>query len=98
MSLGTGGMLRALCASFILCGAVVEAADYYVSTSGSNSNSGLSGSPWRTLQYAADEVGAGDRVFVLPGNYTGFNLTTSGAAGLAPCRSRVAWCLLGSLG
>ena len=55
------------------------AAQYYVSTSGNNASAGTStGAAWRTLQYAADQVGPGDRVTVLPGNYTGFNLETTG--------------------
>ena len=40
----------------------------------------MSGTPWRTLQKAANVVGPGDHVTVLPGNYTGFNLTKSGTA------------------
>src|SRR5262245_34316146 len=53
---------------------------YYVSTSGTNSGSGLSAAPWRTLQYAADHVQAGDTVLVAPGTYTGFDIRTSGTA------------------
>jgi parallel beta-helix repeat protein len=56
----------------------LNAAEYFVSTTGNNSNSGANGSPWRTLQHAANQVQAGDRVTVLPGNYTGFHLTTDG--------------------
>jgi hypothetical protein len=56
-------------------------AEYYVSPSGSNANSGRSPSTaWRTLQHAADVVGPGDRVHVLPGTYAGFNVSTSGSA------------------
>jgi hypothetical protein len=54
------------------------AATYYVATTGNNASAGSSGAPWRTLQYAADHVGAGDTVIVAPGNYVGFNLETSG--------------------
>ena len=35
---------------------------YYVSTAGNNTANGSSGSPWRTLQYAADHVIGGDTV------------------------------------
>jgi hypothetical protein len=56
------------------------AAQYYVSTSGNNSAAGTASAPWRTLQYAADRVGPGDRVTVRPGDYTGFHLDTSGTA------------------
>ena len=53
---------------------------YYVTTGGVNGNSGSSANPWRTLQYAADRVVAGDTVIVAPGNYVGFDLRTSGTA------------------
>ncbi len=46
------------------------AADYYVSPSGSDSQSGSSSSPWRTIQHAADSVSAGDMVTVLAGTYS----------------------------
>ena len=48
---------------------------YYVSNGGSNSNNGESiDSAFATLQYAADNVLAGDSVLVLPGDYAGFDL------------------------
>src|SRR5690349_10075309 len=53
---------------------------FYVSTSGNNTGSGSSNAPWRTLQYAADHVGAGDSVIVEPGNYVGFDIRHSGTA------------------
>lgn len=55
-------------------------AAYFVSPSGSDSASGASDQPWRTLQHAADTVAAGDSVTVAAGNYAGFNLGTSGTA------------------
>jgi hypothetical protein len=58
--------------------AVGLGANFFVSTSGNNAWPGTSAQPWRTLQYAADEVAPGDRVTVRPGNYVGFNLFTSG--------------------
>lgn len=55
---------------------------YFVSPTGSDTNAGTSsGQAWRTLQHAANQVGAGDTVQVLAGNYTGFDLRTSGSAG-----------------
>ena len=51
---------------------------FYVATTGSDGNAGSSGSPWRTLQHAADVVQAGDLVIVKPGSYAGFELETSG--------------------
>jgi parallel beta-helix repeat protein len=57
-----------------------NAAQYYVATNGSDNNPGTAVLPWRTLQFAADEVAAGDLVTVRPGNYAGFELTTDGDA------------------
>jgi len=52
---------------------------YYVSESGNNSNNGLTPqTAFATLQYAADIVSSGDSVLVLEGNYTGFDIRTSG--------------------
>lgn len=54
---------------------------YFVSPTGSNANVGTTASmAWLTLQHAANQVQPGDTVWVLPGNYVGFNLTTSGTA------------------
>jgi hypothetical protein len=53
---------------------------YYVSAAGSDSAAGSSSTPWATLQYAANQVQAGDVVDVAAGNYSGFQLSTSGGA------------------
>ncbi len=45
------------------------AADYYVSTSGSNSNLGSLASPWSTIQYGADQLAAGDNLYIRSGTY-----------------------------
>jgi hypothetical protein len=58
-----------------------SAATYYVSTGGDDGDSGAMAAPWQTLQHAADTVGAGDTVIVLPGAYAGFNLESSGMDG-----------------
>ena len=55
-------------------------ANYVVSPTGSDNNPGSASLPWQTLQHAADSVGPGDTVSVLSGQYTGFDLTTSGTA------------------
>ncbi|WP_299255517.1 right-handed parallel beta-helix repeat-containing protein [uncultured Cytophaga sp.] len=49
-----------------------SASVYYVNPSngGSNSNLGLNGSPWATIQKAASTVEAGDTVYVQAGTYT----------------------------
>lgn len=46
-------------------------ADYYISTTGSNVNSGLTGHPWLTLAYACDHATtSGDIIHVIAGTYT----------------------------
>ena len=51
----------------------VSAKKYYVSTTGNNSNSGLTlALPWKTITYAASStcpVIGGDTVYVKAGNY-----------------------------
>ncbi|MBE0342012.1 DUF1565 domain-containing protein, partial [Paenibacillus sp. 28ISP30-2] len=43
--------------------------EYYVATSGSDSNAGTSDAPWKTLQHAADVAPAGSTVYVRGGVY-----------------------------
>jgi hypothetical protein len=59
-----------------------SAANYYVSTSGSNNHDGLSiATAWRTVQWSADHVAAGDTVNVLSGVYSEtVNIPVSGSA------------------
>ncbi len=45
------------------------AADYYVSPSGSDSNSGTQSSPFRTINFASARLRAGDTLFVRGGTY-----------------------------
>jgi parallel beta-helix repeat protein len=73
--------LAAIVAPWFVSGHPALAAEFYVSTTGNNSNAGSTSAPWRTLQFAASRVRAGDRVTVRAGDYVGFNLTESGAAG-----------------
>jgi hypothetical protein len=55
--------------------------NYYVSTSGSDSNNGSSGSPWLTLQHADSTPRApGDCINVAPGTYNGVTLSKGGNA------------------
>jgi hypothetical protein len=59
-------------------------ATYYVdtlNTSANNANAGTEGSPWKTLQYAADRVQAGDTVLIKGGNYAPFKVNVSGTEG-----------------
>ncbi len=80
MSFDNCALLRVL-TMVLACGVnTSQATQFFVSTTGSDTASGLNGAPWRTLQKAANQVAAGDKVTVLPGNYTGFHLTKSGTA------------------
>jgi hypothetical protein len=53
---------------------VAWAAQFVVSTSGSDANDGSAAHPWKTLQHAADAVAGGDSVSVVAGTYVGFSL------------------------
>ena len=62
-------------------GATTIGLTYYVSTSGSDTNPGTLGSPWRTIQHAANTVAAGGSVFVRAGVYKEHvNIPVSGSA------------------
>jgi hypothetical protein len=50
---------------------ISQAATYYVSTTGNDSNPGTQAQPWLTIQKAADTMVAGDTVNVNAGNYGG---------------------------
>jgi hypothetical protein len=56
--------------------------NFYVATTGSNSNNGSSGSPWLTIRRAdSSSRAAGDCINVLPGTYTaGANIAHGGNA------------------
>jgi len=57
--------------------------NYFISPNGNDTDSGASiDSAFQTLQHAADIVVSGDSVFVLPGNYRGFDLRTGGTSEL----------------
>ena len=73
--LAVGGMVLALAGP-------VHAADYWVSNDGDDGDDGLTEeSAWETLIHAAEQVGPGDTIHVLDGDYEGFYLETSGAPG-----------------
>ena len=64
--------------------------DYYVTPSGSNSNDGSQASPWQMIQFAVDQVGPGDTVNVMNGNYIetiSFNSSGSLAGGYITLRN-----------
>ena len=64
--------LYALCLNLVLAAASTQAADYYVSTSGSDSNPGTSAQPFRTITHAYGQAGPGTTIHVLPGVYTDY--------------------------
>ncbi|MFC1452644.1 LamG-like jellyroll fold domain-containing protein [Verrucomicrobiota bacterium] len=53
---------------------------YYVATSGSDSASGSSSEPWRTVQHAVDSISPGDIITVREGTFAGARLGNSGTA------------------
>lgn len=72
-------------ASILLYCSSMLATNYYVSNAGSNSNTGLSSADaFLTLQFAADQVSAGDTVFVANGTYTGFDLRDVNGTNASP--------------
>jgi len=54
---------------------IVLGNNYYVATTGNNSNAGTIGSPWLTWQYAFNQLSAGDTLFIRGGTYyaTGYS-------------------------
>ena len=70
------------CILFLLPGVALAGTTYFVSTTGSNSNNGLTtGTAWRNIQYAASHVQAGDTVNIMGGIYNEtVNIPSSGSA------------------
>ncbi|MED5016053.1 right-handed parallel beta-helix repeat-containing protein [Paenibacillus chibensis] len=65
--------------------AAAAGTEYYVATSGSDSNAGTSASPWKTLQHAADAAGPGSTIYVRGGVYNEkLKITKSGSANQGP--------------
>ncbi|MBX3306852.1 MAG: right-handed parallel beta-helix repeat-containing protein [Nitrospira sp.] len=64
-------------ASALLSAVPAYAATYYVATTGNDSNSGTSSSPWRTVRYAVSKMVAGDTTYVRGGTYTESNIRFS---------------------
>ena len=55
---------------FLCCSLTISGATYYIDPSGSDSNSGSSSSPWKTLAYACSKVNtSGDIIHVNAGTY-----------------------------
>jgi hypothetical protein len=78
--------VHALGVGLVLATASAQATNYYVSTSGSDSNPGTSAQPFRTITYAYSHAAAGVTIHVAPGvyyDYTsgwGIHLGSSGSA------------------
>ncbi len=56
--------------------------NYYVATTGNNSNNGSIGTPWQTIQYGVSQLNNGDTLNIMSGTYIGkIDLTISGTSG-----------------
>ncbi|HEY4392823.1 MAG TPA: right-handed parallel beta-helix repeat-containing protein, partial [Polyangia bacterium] len=73
----------------LVAAGTARATEYYVATTGSDSNAGTMAAPWATLQKAANTAVAGDTVWIRGGTYlittptnssTGLSFTKSGTA------------------
>lgn len=59
-----------------------HAANYYVATTGNDTNAGTEAAPFKTIQKAANTANAGDTVYIRGGTYSGVVLVSkSGTAG-----------------
>ncbi len=65
------GIMRPVSMIFLICllYSGVTASVYYVSPSGDNGQSGDTSHPWRTIQFAVDQLTPGDTVYVTDGVY-----------------------------
>jgi MYXO-CTERM domain-containing protein len=63
----------------LLAAGTARATDYYVATTGSDSNAGTMAAPWATLQKAATTAVAGDTVWIRGGTYLITTPANSGA-------------------
>jgi len=73
-----------LIALILLCAGSLQAATYYVATTGNDSNDGSIGSPWLTVKKAVETISAGDIIQLRAGTYTETNWPptwTSGSSG-----------------
>ena len=65
-------------------GSFAFAATYYMSTTGSNSNSGSSSAPWQTIAYSMQNMSGGDTLIIKSGTYTGGSNQINFYAGQVP--------------
>ncbi len=78
-------MLKRIITSWLVVGLVLfvvsgnlQAATFYVASTGADTAAGSQAQPWKTLQQAADRVSAGDTVIIKSGVYKGFRATAGG--------------------
>ncbi len=77
---GTGQVSKT--AAYTLAAQIPTGGAYYISPSGSDSNSGTLSSPWKTIRYASSRLSPGDTLYVRGGTYTG-----EGSGSSVPFRS-----------
>ena len=59
---------------------LAQAITYYVAETGDDDYPGTKALPWRSVDKAAETMEAGDTVYVMQGNYSGFMVSRSGTA------------------
>ena len=79
-------LLRSCAAAglFLAAATQMHAANYYVATTGSDTNAGTVLSPWKTVQKAADTLKPGDTAYVRAGVYGKVTVNVSGTAADGP--------------
>ena len=75
-------VLMLLFTSIVLASGKSEAATYYISTTGNDSNPGTSASPWATFSHAMSYLNPGDTLYLKDGTYNqSLYVTVSGTSG-----------------
>ena len=89
----SGVIFRALILLFVAC--YLNAASYYVATTGSDSNSGTLAQPFHTVQRGVNAAGPGDTIVVRDGTYPGgCSSTGSFAVSINKAGTASAWITL----
>jgi len=70
----TGWHIFLVTAFLALATSALNAKTYFVSMAGDDTNIGTLTSPWRTLDFAEDQLSAGDTLLIRGGTYTGFKI------------------------
>jgi len=91
-------MKRYLVAAVVTAFVAIQAlgAEYYVATTGSDSNPGTAEEPWATVKYAVSQMAAGDTVWVHGGLYSGQTRISPSAIGTEAAPFRI-WAVPGEL-